>query len=99
MYNPVATDGQLCLQCSPKGNPQYFVHSPHALMMQVSKAIDKIFYAKSLFFVRNSPDIAKFNIKHIEFVSGCQGNNNSFSTLYAQLDWRDSGTFPVVCTA
>ena len=35
MYNPVATDGQLCLQCAPKGTPQFFVHSPHALMMQV----------------------------------------------------------------
>ena len=39
MYNPVATDGQLCLQCAPKGNPQFFVHSPHALMMQDVKAI------------------------------------------------------------
>jgi hypothetical protein len=39
MYNPVATDGQLCLQCAPKGNFQYFVHSPHALMMQDVKAI------------------------------------------------------------
>ena len=35
MYNPVATDGQLCLQCTPKGNNNYFVHSPHALMMKV----------------------------------------------------------------
>lgn len=37
MYNPVATDGQLCLQSSPKGNVSYFVHTPHALMLQVSK--------------------------------------------------------------
>jgi len=36
LYNPVATDGQLCLQCSPKGNANFFVHSPHALMMKVS---------------------------------------------------------------
>ncbi len=35
LYNPVATDGQLCLQCSPKGNANFFVHSPHALMMKV----------------------------------------------------------------
>ncbi len=35
LYNPVATDAQLCLQCSPKGNVNYFVHSPHALMMKV----------------------------------------------------------------
>jgi hypothetical protein len=39
MYNPVAVDGQLCLQCSPKGNANYFVHSPHALMMQDVKAV------------------------------------------------------------
>ncbi len=39
MYNPVAVDGQLCLQCAPKGNPNYFVHSPHALMMQEVKAV------------------------------------------------------------
>lgn len=38
MYNPVATDGQLCLQSAPKGNVSYFVHTPHALMLQVSEA-------------------------------------------------------------
>lgn len=36
MYNPVATDSQLCLQSAPKGNISYFVHTPHALMLQVS---------------------------------------------------------------
>lgn len=35
MYNPVATDSQLCLQSTPKGNASYFVHTPHALMLQV----------------------------------------------------------------
>jgi hypothetical protein len=45
MYNPVATDGQLCLQCAPKGNVSYFVHSPHALMMQV--CIDTFFSPSS----------------------------------------------------
>lgn len=35
MYNPVATDSQLCLQSAPKGNVSYFVHTPHALMLQV----------------------------------------------------------------
>lgn len=48
MYNPVATDSQLCLQSAPKGNPAYFVHTPHALMLQVRG--DAIFFecAKSL---------------------------------------------------
>ena len=36
MYTPVACDGQLCLESSPKGNPSFFVHTPHALMLQVS---------------------------------------------------------------
>ncbi len=36
MYTPVACDSQLCLESSPKGNTSYFVHTPHALMLQVS---------------------------------------------------------------
>ncbi|XP_023318209.1 neurobeachin isoform X4 [Trichogramma pretiosum] len=39
MYNPVATDSQLCLQSAPKGNVSYFVHTPHALMLQEVKAV------------------------------------------------------------
>ncbi|XP_059484361.1 neurobeachin isoform X4 [Neocloeon triangulifer] len=39
MYNPVATDSQLCLQSAPKGNQAYFVHTPHALMLQDVKAV------------------------------------------------------------
>ncbi|KAJ8969275.1 hypothetical protein NQ317_000994 [Molorchus minor] len=35
MYNPVATDTQLCLQSAPRGNMSYFVHTPHALMLQL----------------------------------------------------------------
>lgn len=34
-YNAKATDAQLCLESSPKENPSIFVHSPHALMLQV----------------------------------------------------------------
>ncbi|KAL2304773.1 hypothetical protein Nmel_006728, partial [Mimus melanotis] len=39
MYNPRATDAQLCLESSPKDNPSIFVHSPHALMLQEVKAV------------------------------------------------------------
>lgn len=42
MYNPVATDSQLCLQSAPKGNISYFVHTPHALMLQVRKMNSRI---------------------------------------------------------
>ena len=49
MYNPVSTDSQLCLQCAPKGNVAYFVHSPHALMMGVR--IDPLFSRKIFIFI------------------------------------------------
>jgi hypothetical protein len=39
MYNAVATDGQLCLQSAPKGNPSFFVHTPHALMLSGVRAV------------------------------------------------------------
>ncbi|KAK7469905.1 hypothetical protein BaRGS_00036068 [Batillaria attramentaria] len=39
MYNPIACDSQLCLESSPKGNPSYFVHTPHAMMCQEVKAV------------------------------------------------------------
>ncbi|XP_038055558.1 neurobeachin-like isoform X2 [Patiria miniata] len=39
LYSPAATESQLCLDSSPKGNPSYFVHSPHALMVQDVRAI------------------------------------------------------------
>ncbi len=39
MYTPVACDSQLCLESSPKGNPSFFVHTPHALMLQDVKAV------------------------------------------------------------
>ncbi|XP_019377732.1 PREDICTED: lipopolysaccharide-responsive and beige-like anchor protein isoform X6 [Gavialis gangeticus] len=39
MYNPRATDAQLCLESSPKDNSSIFVHSPHALMLQDVKAV------------------------------------------------------------
>ncbi|KAM6933600.1 neurobeachin isoform 2-T2 [Xenentodon cancila] len=37
-YNAKATDGQLCLESSPRENASIFVHSPHALMLQDVKA-------------------------------------------------------------
>nr|XP_054358451.1 neurobeachin-like isoform X1 [Pongo pygmaeus] len=34
-YNAKATDAQLCLESSPKGDASIFVHSQHALMLQI----------------------------------------------------------------
>ncbi|CAD5116250.1 DgyrCDS5159 [Dimorphilus gyrociliatus] len=39
MYTPVSCDSQLCLESSPKGNTNYFVHTPHALMLEDVKAV------------------------------------------------------------
>ncbi|MFT7815131.1 lipopolysaccharide-responsive and beige-like anchor protein [Arapaima gigas] len=43
-YNPRATDGQLCLESSPRNSPSVFVHSPHALMLQVSLCGSRLDY-------------------------------------------------------
>lgn len=42
-YNAKATDAQLCLESSPKENTSIFVHSPHALMLQVSSSTQSKF--------------------------------------------------------
>jgi len=54
MYNPVATDSQLCLQSAPKGNVPYFVHTPHALMLQVRGINSTVFdfsFSETVFFL------------------------------------------------
>lgn len=59
MYNPVATDGQLCLQSTPKGNASYFVHTPHALMLQVTttnhnkRALYCVYKSNNILYVFN----------------------------------------------
>lgn len=40
-YNAKATDAQLCLESSPRENSSIFVHSPHALMLQVRESSAK----------------------------------------------------------
>lgn len=50
MYNPRATDAQLCLESSPKDNPSIFVHSPHALMLQVYQHFHKFGEYKRFLF-------------------------------------------------
>jgi hypothetical protein len=62
MYNPVATDSQLCLQSAPKGNISYFVHTPHALMLQVRKMNSRICLLLDLFSSLNKIFCGKFRI-------------------------------------
>jgi hypothetical protein len=38
-YNAKAVDGQLCLEASPSENVSYFIHSPHATMLEVGHVI------------------------------------------------------------
>ena len=54
-YNAKATDAQLCLESSPKENASIFVHSPHALMLQVShftssRLLLRVHYLRLWFF-------------------------------------------------
>lgn len=46
-YNPRATDAQLCLESSPKDNASIFVHSPHALMLQVRTHAQKCVFGSA----------------------------------------------------
>jgi hypothetical protein len=83
MYNPVATDGQLCLQSAPKGNVSYFVHTPHALMLQVNnKSAGFFFKACSLV---------------INFAGG-ESNYYSINPLCSELNWWNSDTVSSVLT-
>lgn len=60
MYNPVATDGQLCLQSAPKGNVSYFVHTPHALMLQVNYLFNIVKNKRSIFKLRFLHTLCKY---------------------------------------
>lgn len=97
MYNPVATDGQLCLQSAPKGNVSYFVHTPHALMLQVSQT-SNIFIL--LWDFPETIDEQLYKLQTLCFLSthstGRQGRCNALDTLYVELNWRHSGAVPIV---
>lgn len=94
MYNPVATDGQLCLQSAPKGNISYFVHSPHALMLQVRL----ILFFDDMKYNTNNPksflylqDVKSVVTHSIHSVLNSIGGIQVLFPLFSQLDMPSGG--------
>ncbi|CAB0041903.1 unnamed protein product, partial [Trichogramma brassicae] len=74
MYNPVATDSQLCLQSAPKGNVSYFVHTPHALMLQL---LDHVLFNPALWIYTPAPVQTRlYSYLATEFLSDTQIYSN-----------------------
>jgi len=80
MYNPVATDSQLCLQSAPKGNPAYFVHTPHALMLQV----------------RTHNFVGQTHFANEWSRAGREGGRHPLHSQHAQLHRRHSSSLPAL---
>lgn len=97
MYNPVATDGQLCLQSTPKGNASYFVHTPHALMLQVTE-----YYIWLYFFFNHLYHKKKiltfYNIIIFIFTTGRESCHYSLYTQYLKFCWWYTGAISVICS-
>ena len=103
MYNPVSTDSQLCLQCAPKGNVAYFVHSPHALMMGVSNFTTDVLASSSIPKVTKvSPLLSKNLIKSLDSfifsIIGCEGCGDPFSPFNVEFYRGNSSFVPTFCT-
>ena len=103
MYNPVSTDSQLCLQCAPKGNVAYFVHSPHALMMGVSNFTTDVLASSSsipkvteLFLL--SKNLIKSQTSFIFSIIGCEGCGDPFSPFNVEFYRGNSSFVPTFCT-
>lgn len=94
MYNPVATDGQLCLQSAPKGNVSYFVHTPHALMLQVRVvlfiAAGKFHWTKR-FFLYSLQDVKAVVTHSIHCTLNSIGGIQVLFPLFSQLDMAHDG--------
>jgi hypothetical protein len=92
MYNPVATDGQLCLQSAPKGNVSYFVHTPHALMLQVSSRMQ----TSEILSCINNLILTLSLSHHVDLCIGRQSCGNKFHSFDSKLDWRDSSPLSII---
>ncbi|EPY82831.1 hypothetical protein CB1_000622033 [Camelus ferus] len=82
-YNAKATDAQLCLESSPKENASIFVHSPHALMLQVTYEAHKEYLAKMYEEYQRQEEE---NIK-----KGKKGNVSTISGLSSQTTGAKGG--------
>lgn len=95
-YNAKATDAQLCLDSSPRENASIFVHSPHALMLQVRSAshihqLGLIFSACDGVFmglVLSSQDVKATVTHSIHSAIHSIGGIQVLFPLFAQLDYH-----------
>lgn len=96
-YNAKATDAQLCLESSPKENGSIFVHSPHALMLQViSSTLSKLqLYAHYSSFWHM---IIVFVLTGLMFLTGREGHIDSLHPQCHSFYWRNPGALSTVCS-
>lgn len=96
MYNPVATDSQLCLQSAPKGNISYFVHTPHALMLQVkfpnAGLMEFVQFADSFLIWKIFQDVKAVITHSIHSTLNSIGGIQVLFPLFAQLDLHHDGS-------
>ena len=91
--------------CNPKGNTSYFVHSPHALMLQVSQSLSwtsigflpqwrttEVFGQKNK-SSRNNPN----NCLKLSPIAGRCCCRHPFSPFHSQLNWGHSGWWKEKC--
>lgn len=109
-YNAKATDAQLCLESSPKENSSIFVHSPHALMLQVSRftltipdidwLISVALITKVCFigFILSSQDVKATVTHSIHSAIHSIGGIQVLFPLFAQLDYHQLNDSQVEAT-
>ncbi|KAI4813914.1 hypothetical protein KUCAC02_003135 [Chaenocephalus aceratus] len=81
-YNAKATDAQLCLESSPRENASIFVHSPHALMLQVS------LLGSSEWLLITCLDVKAIVTHSIHSAIHSIGGIQVLFPLFAQLDYK-----------
>lgn len=95
-YNAKATDAQLCLESSPKENTSIFVHSPHALMLQVSSATQSKLWLcilHALFFCTHWDFLTA-----LMFLTGCESYIDSLHPQCHSFYWWNPGALSTLCS-
>lgn len=103
-YNAKATDAQLCLESSPKENASIFVHSPHALMLQVSYLEPSCVYClryliHSFLLLWVWHVIVKLFYGFCVILTGCESHGDSLHPQCHPLHWWDPGALSPHCSA
>lgn len=95
-YNAKATDAQLCLESSPKENISIFVHSPHALMLQVSsfpqsKTLHSLCYYFGIYTHQKV-------LTGLMFLTGCESHIDSLHPECHSFYWWNPGALSTLCS-